>query len=65
MSRPNIIAANRLRGSSRHEELGNGVAQGLRALVRAAERDVRHRGAQHAGGDRVTLGVVGVQEAFR
>ena len=65
MSRPNIIAANRLRDSSVHEELGDGVAQGLRAFVRAAERDVRHRGAQHAGSDRVTLGVVGIQEAFR
>ena len=49
----------------RAEQLGNGLAQGLRAFVLAAERDVRHRGAQHAGGDRVTLGVVGVQEAFR
>ena len=29
------------------------------------ERDLRHRVAQHAGGDRVALGVVGVQEAFR
>ena len=37
----------------------------VRALVRAAERDVRHRGAQHAGTDRVTLSVVGVQEAVR
>ena len=26
---------------------------------------MRHRGAQYAGSDRVTLGVVGVQEAFR
>ena len=49
----------------RHEELGNGVAQGLRAFVRAAEGDVRHRGAQHAGAGRVTLGVVGIEEAFR
>ena len=47
------------------EELGNGVAQGLGAFVRAAERDLRHRVAQHAGSDRVTLGVVGVEEAFR
>ena len=65
MSRPDIIAANRLRGSSIADELGNGLAQGLRALVRAAKRDQRHRVAQHAGADRVALGVVGIQEAFR
>ena len=29
------------------------------------ERDLRHRVAQHAGSDRVALGVVGIQEAFR
>ena len=29
------------------------------------ERDLRHRVAQHAGSDRVALGVVGVQEAVR
>jgi len=39
--------------------------KGLGAVVVAAERDLRHRGAQHAGGDRVTLGVVGIQKAFR
>ena len=47
------------------EELGHGVAQGRGAVVGAAERDRRHRGAQHAGGDRVALGVVRVQQAFR
>ena len=31
----------------------------------AEERDLRHRVAQHAGGDRVALGVVGVQQAVR
>ena len=43
----------------------HGVAQRLRAVVLAAKRDRRHRVAQHAGGDRVALGVVGIQEAFR
>ena len=41
------------------------VAQRLDAVVGAHERDLRHRVAQHAGGDRVALGVVGIQEAFR
>ena len=39
-----------------------------KALVRssgAAKRDLRHRVAQHAGSDRVALGVVGIQQAFR
>ena len=47
------------------EELGHGVAQGLDAIVDAHERDLRHRGAQHAGSDRVALGMVGIKEAFR
>ena len=47
------------------QQLGHGVAQHLDAIVGAHERDLRHRGAQHAGGDRVALGVVGIQEAFR
>ena len=45
------------------EELGNGVPQGLRAFVLAEKRDLRDRVAQHAGGDRVALGMVGIQEA--
>lgn len=39
----------------------NGVAQSLRALVWAAKRDRCHHVAQHAGSDRVALGVVGIQ----
>ena len=35
------------------------------AVVWAAKRDLRHRVAQHAGSDRVALGMVGIQEAFR
>jgi hypothetical protein len=38
--------------------------QGLDAVVWAAKRDLRHRVAQHSGGDRVSLGMVGVQEAL-
>ena len=38
---------------------------GLDPLVRAEQRDLRDRVAQHAGSDRVALGVVGVQEAVR
>ena len=39
--------------------------QSLRAFVWAAKRDQRHRVAQHAGSDRVALGMLGIQEAFR
>ncbi len=65
MSRPDIIAAKRLRGSSMPRSSDIDVAQGLGAVVCAAKRDLRHRVAQHAGGDRVALGVVGIEEAFR
>ena len=41
------------------------AASGLGAVVRTAERDLRHRGAQHARRDRVALGMVGVEEALR
>ena len=47
------------------EELGHRVAQRRRAVVFAAECDRRHRDAQHAGGDRMALGVVAVEEAVR
>ena len=47
------------------EQFGDGVAQGLGAVVRAAKRDLRHRVAQHAGSDRVALGVIRIEEAFR
>ncbi len=46
------------------EELGHGVAQGVGAVICAEQRDLRHRVAQHAGSDRVALGMVGIQEAF-
>ena len=32
---------------------------------RASKRDLRHRVAQHAGSDRVALGVIGIQQALR
>ena len=65
MSRPDIIAANRLARLVHAQQLGHGVAQRLDAVVGAHERDLRHRVAQHAGSDRVALGMVGIQEAFR
>ena len=40
------------------EELGNYFAQCLRAFVLAPKSDRGHRVAQHAGGDRVALGMV-------
>jgi hypothetical protein len=46
------------------EELCHCVAQCLRAFIFAAKNDRRHRIAQHARRDRVTLRVVGIQEAF-
>ena len=49
----------------RAEELGNGVAQCLDTIVGAHERDLRHRVTQYASRDRVALGMVGIQEAFR
>ena len=46
------------------EEFGNGVAQGLGAVVWAAKkRHLRHRGAQHARSDRVPFGMIGIEEA--
>ena len=47
------------------QELGHTIPQCLRAFVRATKRDLRHRVAKDTGRDRVALGVVGVQEAFR
>ena len=64
MSRPEIIPAMRRRGSSMRQQLGHGVAEGLVALVGAAERDLRHGVVQHPGPDRVPFGVVGVEQAL-
>ena len=48
------------------EKVRHAVDQGLCVFVRAAkERDLRHRVAQHACRDRMPLGVVRIQEAFR
>ena len=65
MSRPDIIAANRLRGSSMLSSSDTVSRKRLDAIVGAHERDLRHRIAQHAGSDRVALGVVGIEQAFR
>ncbi len=48
------------------QQVGNGVAQGIKARVAGAgESDLRHRVAQHAGSDRVAFVVIGVQKAVR
>ena len=47
------------------EKHGHGVAQRLRPMVFAAKNDRRHRVSQHTGANRMALGVVGIQEAFR
>ena len=46
------------------EQLGHGLAQGVGAVICAEQRDLRHRVAQHAGSDRVPLGMVRIEEAF-
>ena len=46
-------------------QLRHEVDQGLDARVLALERGLGHRVPQRAGGDRVALVVVGVQEALR
>jgi hypothetical protein len=46
-------------------QLRHDVDQRLRALVLALERRQSHRRLEPAGSDRVTLVVVGVQEALR
>src|SRR3712207_8512866 len=44
-------------------QLGHHIDQGLGAVVVALERGLGHRVPERAGGDRVALGVVAVQEA--
>ena len=46
------------------QQFGHGVAEGPAALVDASERDLRHGVLQHPGTDRVSFGVVGVEEAL-
>ena len=46
-------------------ELRHDIDHGLHAIVAALERAQRHRVLKDAGDDRMTLGVVGVQEALR
>jgi hypothetical protein len=45
----------------RGEELGDYAAQRLGAVVGTVKRNLCHRIPQHAGGDGVVLGVVGIQ----
>ena len=65
MSRPDIIAAYRLRGSSSFKQLGHCLVQGQRPFVTAHERRLRHRALEHARTDRVPLGLIGVEQALR
>src|SRR5580765_6651877 len=46
------------------QQLGHGVAQCVDAIVDTHECDLRHRVAQYAGSDRVSLGVVGIEETL-
>ena len=57
------MAAYRLRGSSIWRDR-NDLPCGLGAIIRAAKGDLRQRVPQDPGGDRVTLGLIGVQQAF-
>ncbi len=65
MSRPDIIPAYRLRGSSICKSSVIVLAQGLGAIVAAAERGLRPGQAEHTGTDGVPLGVVGIEKALR
>src|SRR5437899_2481631 len=47
------------------QQFGDGLAQAVGAVICAEQCDLRHRVAQHGGGDRVPLGMVGIEEAFR
>jgi hypothetical protein len=44
----------------RAQRLGHGVAHGVDAVNCVELRDLRHGVAQHAGRDRLTLGMVGI-----
>jgi hypothetical protein len=47
------------------QQFGHRVAQGVDTRIGARECSLRHRVLQHAGSDRVPLGMVGIQQAFR
>ena len=64
MSSPETSPASCLRGSSMAASSETTLDEGLHALVLALERGLGHRVPKHAGGDRVALVVVGVQEAL-
>src|SRR5262245_26526758 len=54
-----------LAGLIHAEQLGHGVDQSLDAIVSAKQRDLRHRVAQHPCSDRVALGMISIEKAFR
>jgi hypothetical protein len=45
------------------QQSGKSVAKRVEAGIASGQWDLGHRGLQHAGGDRMTFGLVGVQEA--
>ena len=63
MSSPDIIPANHLRGPSMRSSSDMILAKAVMRSSRRRSGDLRHRIAQHAGSDRVALGMVGIQEA--
>ena len=65
MSSPEMMPGEPFAGLVHARQLRHHIDQGLHALVAALERGLRHRVPERAGGDRVTLGVVGVQQALR
>ena len=64
MSRPDIIRGVPFAGLVHLEEIGDDLACGLGAIIPAHKRDLRQRVPQNPGSDRVTLGLIGVQQAF-
>ena len=65
MSSPDSIAGDAPARLVHAQQLGDDVAQGVDAVVRRGERDLRHGVLQHPRADRMPLGVVGVQQAVR
>lgn len=47
------------------EQIGHDIAQGINALVLAQQRALRHDVAQNARSNRMSLGMIGIQQRFR
>jgi len=65
MSSPGVKAGEPFARLIHAGQLRHLLGYGLHALVAALERALRHRVPEHAAGDRVTLGVIGIKEALR